>query len=572
MVNATINGIAVTVPEGTTIMEAAAQIGIQIPRLCYLKDINEIGACRVCVVEVKRSDQLVTACNHYVEEGMVIQTNSARARRSRKTTIQLLLSQHRMNCPICLRNGTCTLQDIAGDMGILSVPFPAECEEYNWDDTFPIIRDASKCIKCMRCVNVCEKVQGLGVWEVINTGYRTTIHVKNNLPIKEGHCAACGQCVTHCPVGALTVRKDGNAVFEALDDPDVTTVVQIAPAVRAAFAESIGLDQEAVTTGQLVTALKQIGFDYVFDTNFAADLTIMEEGSELIERLSHKERYQWPMFTSCCPGWVRFLRSEYPDMLPQLSTAKSPQQMFGAVAKTYFAEKIGVAPDKMCVVSIMPCSAKKYECSVSCMSADGSTPDVDLVMITREIMRFVQMAHIKVEELPETPFDSPLGTGTGAAVIFGASGGVMEAALRSAYFLLVGKNIEPEAFKEVRGLTERRELTVDVAGNQVRCAVVSSLGEARKLIEDVRAGRCQYEFVEIMACPGGCSGGGGQPIKDGEERAQVRADKLYRLDAANELRYSHENPDVQAVYKEYLGAPMSHKAHELLHTNQAEWD
>jgi NADH-quinone oxidoreductase subunit G len=572
MVNATINGTCVTVPEGTTIMEAAEQIGIQIPRLCYLKDINEIGACRICVVEVEGSDQLVTACNHYVEEGMVIQTNSSRARRSRKTTIQLILSQHNQDCPVCPRNGTCTLQDIAGRMNILSVPFPKECEAYNWDDTFPIIRDASKCIKCMRCVNICEKVQGLGVWEVINTGYRTTIHIKDNLPIREAGCAACGQCVTHCPVGALTVRKDGNAIFDALDDPNITTVVQIAPAVRAAFAESLGLDRDAVTAGQLVAALKQIGFDYVFDTNFAADLTIMEEGSELIERLSHRERYQWPMFTSCCPGWVRFLRSEYPDMLPQLSTAKSPQQMFGAVAKTYFAEKIGVSPEKLCVISIMPCSAKKYECSVSCMSADGSSPEVDMVMITREIMRFVQMAHINLQELPDMPFDSPLGTGTGAAVIFGASGGVMEAALRSAYFLLVGKNIEPEAFQEVRGLTERRELEVEVAGNTVRCAVVSSLGEARKLIEDVRAGRSQYDFVEVMACPGGCAGGGGQPIQDGEERASVRAKKLYRLDQENPLRYSHENPDVQAVYKEFLGAPMSHKAHELLHTDQSQWD
>ena len=570
MVNATINGIAVAVPEGTTIMEAAEQIGIQIPRLCYLKGINEIGACRVCVVEVEGSDQLVTSCNHYVEEGMVVHTNSSRARRSRKTTLQLILSQHNQDCPVCSRNGTCTLQDIAGRMSILSVPFPKECEEYNWDDSFPIIRDASKCIKCMRCVNICEKVQGLGVWEVINTGYRTTIHVKDNLPIGEANCAACGQCVTHCPVGALTVRRAGNAVFDALDDPEITTVVQIAPAVRGAFAESLGLDRDAVTMGQLVAALKQIGFDYVFDTNFAADLTIMEEGSELLERLSHKDRYQWPMFTSCCPGWVRFLRSEYPDMVHQLSTAKSPQQMFGAVAKTYFAEKIGVSPDKLCVISIMPCSAKKYECSVSCMSADGAAPDVDIVMITREIMRFVQMAHLSLPDLPDLPFDSPLGTG--AAVIFGASGGVMEAALRSAYFLLVGKNIEPEAFKEVRGLTERRELEVEVAGNTVRCAVVSSLGEARRLIEDVRAGRSRYDFVEVMACPGGCSGGGGQPIKDGEERATVRADKLYRLDAANPLRYSHENPDVQTLYKEYLGAPMSHKAHELLHTDQAKWD
>ncbi|MBR6527633.1 MAG: [Lachnospiraceae bacterium] len=572
MVNAVINGISVSVPRGTTIMEAAAQVGIEIPHLCFLKEINEIGACRVCVVEVEGSDRLVTACNHYVEEGMVVHTNSPRARHSRKTTIQLILSQHDMNCPICLRNGNCSLQKVAGDMGILSVPFPTEYEPYQWDATFPIIRDASKCIKCMRCVNICEKVQGLGVWEVINTGYRTTIHVKDNLPIDQAGCAACGQCVTHCPVGALTVRKDGNAVYEALDDPNITTVVQIAPAVRAAFAESLGLDRDAVTTGQLVAALKKIGFDYVFDTNFTADLTIMEEGSELLERLSHRDKYQWPMFTSCCPGWVRFLRSEYPEMLPQLSSAKSPQQMFGAVAKTYFADKIGVSPDKLCVISIMPCSAKKYECSVSCMSADGSHPDVDMVMITREIMRFIQMAHINVADLPDMPFDNPLGTGTGAAVIFGASGGVMEAALRSAYFLLMGKNIEPEAFKEVRGHTERRELEVEVAGVPVRCAVVSSLSEARKLIRDVKSGRCEYDFVEVMACPGGCAGGGGQPIHDGMELAGVRGDKLYRLDTENKLRYSHENPDVQTLYKEFFGSPMSHKAHELLHTDQRDWD
>ena len=572
MVNAIINGISVSVPKGTTIMEAAAQVGIQIPHLCFLKEINEIGACRVCVVEIEGSDRLVTACTHYVEDGMVIHTNSPRARHSRKTTIQLILSQHDMNCPICLRNGNCSLQKVAGDMGILSVPVPKEHEPYNWDATFPIIRDASKCIKCMRCVNICEKVQGLGVWEVINTGYRTTIHVKDNLSIDQAGCAACGQCVTHCPVGALTVRKDGNAVYEALDDPSITTVVQIAPAVRAAFAESLGLDRDQVTTGQLVAALKQIGFDYVFDTNVTADLTIMEEGSELIDRLSHREKYQWPMFTSCCPGWVRFLRSEYPEMVPQLSTAKSPQQMFGAVAKTYFAEKIGVSPDKMCVISIMPCSAKKYECSVSCMSADGSHPDVDLVMITREIMRFVQMSHIKVEDLPDMPFDSPLGTGTGAAVIFGASGGVMEAALRSAYFLLMGKNIEPEAFKEVRGHTKRRELEVTVAETKVRCAVVSSLSEARKLIQDVKAGRCQYDFVEVMACPGGCAGGGGQPIQDGQELAGERGKKLYQLDQANALRYSHDNPDVKALYKEFFGSPMSHKAHELLHTDPTQWD
>lgn len=572
MVNATINGVSISVPEKTTIMEAAAQVGIQIPHLCYLKGINEIGACRVCVVEVKGSDLLVTSCNHFVEEGMVIETNSARARSSRKTIIQLILSQHNQNCPICLRNGNCALQKVAEDMGMLSVPFPKECEERQWDTSFPIVRDASKCIKCMRCVNICEKMQGLGVWEVINTGYRTTIHIKDNLTMSDAGCAACGQCVTHCPVGALSVRKDGNAVYQALDDPEITTVIQIAPAVRVAVADALGLDRDAITVGQLVAALKRIGFDYVFDTNFAADLTIMEEGSELIERLSHKDRYQWPMFTSCCPGWVRFLKSQYPDMVPQLSSAKSPQQMFGAVAKTYFAEKIGVSPDKMCVISIMPCSAKKYECSVTCMNANGVSQDVDLVMITREIMRFIRMSHINIADLPEEPFDNPLGTGTGAAVIFGASGGVMEAALRSAYFLLVGKNIDAEAFHEVRGYTDRRELEVEVAGQKLRCAVVSSLGEARKLVEDVKSGQCAYDFVEVMACPGGCSGGGGQPIHDGVECASYRAEGLYHLDQKNALRYSHENPDVRALYKEYLGSPMSHKAHELLHTDQSQWE
>ncbi len=368
------------------------------------------------------------------------------------------------------------------------------------------------------------------------------------------------------------MRQDIDAVRAALDDPEITTVIQVAPAVRAAFAESLGLSRDALTTGQMVAALKRMGFDYVFDTNFAADLTIMEEGSELIERLKHREDYAWPMFTSCCPGWVRFLRSQYPDMVPQLSSAKSPQQMFGAVAKTYFAEKIGVAPDHMCVISVMPCSAKKYECSVTCMSADGSSPEVDLVMITREMMRLFRSRHLSVAELPDAPFDSPLGSGTGAAVIFGASGGVMEAALRSAYYLATGENIAPDAFREVRGYTKRRELTVEVAGIPVHCAVVSSLGEARALLEDVRAGRCSYDFVEVMARPGGCSGGGGQPIKDNEERAVLRAGKLYELDQNNPIRYSHENPDVQTLYAEYLGSPLSHRAHELLHTDQREWD
>lgn len=572
MVNLVIDRKAISVPAGTTIMEAAEQIGIHIPRLCFLKGVNEIGACRVCIVEVEGMDRVVSSCNHLVEEGMVIYTNSPRVRSIRKTNLRLILSQHDSNCPICLRNGNCSLQDIAKTMGVLNVPFKKETEVFNWNDTFPIIRDASKCIKCMRCVSTCDKVQGLGVWEVINTGYRTTIGVKDNVQISDSNCAACGQCVTHCPVGALTVRKDGNRVYEALQDSEMVTVVQIAPAVRAAFGESLGMDHGELTTGQLVTALKRVGFDYVFDTNFAADLTIMEEGSELLEKLAHKEQHQWPMFTSCCPGWVRFLKSEYPDLVPQLSSAKSPQQMFGAVAKTYFAEKLGLDLSRLFVVSIMPCSAKKYECAVEGMDVTGMGQDVDAVMITREIMRFIQMDHIDVSALEETDFDSPLGEGTGAAVIFGASGGVMEAALRSAYYLVAGKNIEADAFKEVRGYMKRRELQVEIEGKQVRCAAVSSLSEARRLLEDLKEGHVQYDFVEVMACPGGCAGGGGQPIHDGEELAADRSEILYQIDRNQAVRYSHENAEVNKLYEQYLGSPLSHKAHELLHTDQTAWN
>ena len=572
MVNAVIDGIKVCVPKGTSIMEAAASIDIKIPKLCFLKDINEIGACRVCMVEIEGIDRVVSSCNHELEEGMVVHTNTPRVLSIRKTNIQLILSQHNSNCPVCLRNGNCTLQDIAGEMGILSVPFKKETEEFNWDHSHPIVRDASKCIKCMRCVNICDKVQGLHVWDVINTGYRTTVNVKGNVPIADSNCSMCGQCVTHCPVGALTVRKNGNQVYEALRNPEITTVIQIAPAVRAAFCESLGLSRDAVTTGQLVAALKKIGFVYVFVTNFSAVLTIMEEASELIERPSNRTHHAWPMFTSCCPGWVHILKTEYPDMVKNLSSAKSPQQMFGAVAKTYFAHKMNIDPSKMMVISIMPCSAKKYECKVSGMDSTGTGQDVDLVLITREIMRFIQMEHINVQELPEEDFDSPLGESSGAGVIFGASGGVMEAALRTAYFLLTGSNITPDAFQEIRGYTGVRELEVDVAGVKVRCAAVSSLGKARELVEDIRSGNASYDFVEVMACPGGCAGGGGQPIKDGFEFAKERAGKLYELDQKAAIRYSHENPEIQTLYKEYLGKPLSHTAHDLLHTNQEEWE
>ena len=572
MVTITIDGIHLSVPEGMTIMEAAETIGRKIPKLCFLKEINEIGACRVCIVEVEGMDRLVSSCNHYVEEGMVIHTNSPRVRDSRRTNVQLILAEHNSECPICVRNGNCSLQEVAEMMGLMSVPFKQEYEEGITNTSFPIIRDKSKCIKCMRCVNICDKVQSLGVWDVVNTGYRTTVGITGNVDMTQTNCAACGQCVTHCPVGALSVRRDSKQVYEALHDPEKITVVQVAPAVRAGFAKALGIKKQNLTTGQMVSALKKLGFDYVFDTNFAADLTIMEEGSELIEKLTHREQYQWPMFTSCCPGWVRFMKSEYPEMVDQLSTAKSPQQMFGAVTKTWFANKIGVDPSKIFVVSVMPCSAKKYECNVENLNVNAGIQDVDAVLITREMLQFMKIDHMDLENLNESEFDSSLGEGSGAAVIFGASGGVMEAALRSAYYLITNENIDPDAFKEVRGYKERRELEVEIAGNKVRCAAVSSLSEARKLIEDVKSKKASYDFVEVMACPGGCAGGGGQPISDeGEEPVFERERILYEIDKNNPIRYSHENHEVQVLYQEFLEHPLSEKSHQLLHTHQRDW-
>ncbi|MFV0363923.1 MAG: NADH-dependent [FeFe] hydrogenase, group A6 [Suipraeoptans sp.] len=572
MVNLTIDGKATSVPEKTTIMEAAKSLEIKIPKLCFLKEINEIGACRVCVVEVEGIDRLVSSCNHMVEEGMVVYTNSPRVRDIRRTNLQLILSEHNNDCPTCLRNGNCSLQEVTEMMGIMTVPYENAWEEGFTDTDFPIIRDKSKCIKCMRCVSICDKVQSLSVWDVMNTGYRTTVGIKDNVDMNDSNCSACGQCVTHCPVGALTVRRDIRHVYDALHNPDIVTVVQVAPAVRAGFADLYKDDEHELTTGQMVTGLKKLGFDYVFDTNFAADLTIMEEGSELLDKLANKDKYKWPMFTSCCPGWVRFLKSEYPNMVDQLSSAKSPQQMFGAVTKSWFAKKIDVDPSRIHVISIMPCSAKKYECDVEEVNATSGIKDVDTVLTTREMIQFMKTDNVNLLKLEESEFDSPLGEGTGAAVIFGASGGVMEAALRSAYFLIKNENIDPDAFKVVRGYTDRRELEVDVDGYKVRCAAVSSLGEARKLIKDIQSGKSEYDFVEVMACPGGCAGGGGQPINDGEERVDKRAKTLYTLDKNAPIRYSHENEEVGVLYKEFLGAPLSEKAHHLLHTHQRDWN
>ena len=579
MVNIMINGFPVSAPEGTTILDAAASAGIEIPSLCYLKGLNEISACRVCCVEIEGEGKLVPSCNNVVRDGMVIHTNSPRVREARRTNVELILSQHDNKCATCVRSGTCQLQKVANDLGVLSIPYPpdlARGKKAFWTTTFPLYRDTNKCIKCMRCVQVCDKIQSLSVWDVSGSGSRTTIDVSGNRFIKESDCSLCGQCITHCPTGALRERDDTARAFAALAAPDKVTVVQIAPAVRTAWGEAFGMECGTASVGQLVTALRQMGADYVYDTTFSADLTIAEEGTELLHRLRAGDLATQPMFTSCCPGWVRFLKSQFPEMTGRLSTAKSPQQMFGAVAKTWLAKRLGIDPKNIFSISIMPCVAKKAESELPGMQSVPETGnDVDLVLTTREFARMVRAEHINVPDLEESPFDSPLGDGTGAGVIFGATGGVMEAALRSAYFLATGENPPVEAFREVRNSGQSvvwREATFDLAGTPICCAVTSGLGNARKLIRAIKRGEAQYEFVEIMACPGGCAGGGGQPVDGSDrEKAVPRGAVLYDLDRRAKLRFSHENPAVQALYQEYLDEPCSEKAEHLLHCDHFAW-
>ena len=479
MVKLIINGQKVSVPEGTTIMDAAKKVGVHIPHLCFLKGINEIGACRVCLVEVEGMDKLVPACDTECREGMKVLTNSPRLRRTRRINIEMILSDHDTDCAACVRSGNCTLQTIANDMGIIMNHYQNTAEKARWNTDLPLIRDASKCVKCMRCIQICEKVQSLGVWDLQGTGHRTTVGVVDNLDIQDADCSLCGQCITHCPVGALRARDDRDVLNDAIDDPEKIIIAQVAPAVRTAWGEQIGLRDEESTMGKLVCALKKIGIDYVFDTNYSADLTIMEEGSEFLERLAHKEDYAWPMFTSCCPGWVRFVKTQYPDMVKNLSTAKSPQQMFGAMSKTYIAQKLGIDPSKVFSLSIMPCVAKKYERSVPQVNDSGRGSDVDLVLTTRELDSFIRSDSIKPEDLTDVPFDSIFGEGSGAGVIFGTTGGVMEAALRSAYYMVAGKNPDADAFKNVRGNKGWREQTFNLKGNKLKVAVATGLANAR---------------------------------------------------------------------------------------------
>ena len=573
MVNLTIDNKKISVPAGTTIMDAAEQHDIHIPRLCFLKDINEIGACRVCVVEVEGQDKLIPSCNNTVEEGMIVYTNSPRVRMNRKNTVELILSQH--DCVACVRSGNCSLQKLANDLNIIDLPFHQNLELTPWNQGFPLIRDSKKCIKCMRCIQICDKIQSLNVWDVESTGSRTTVHVSKNRKIEEADCSLCGQCITHCPTGALRERDDTSKVWKAIDNPQKITVVQVAPAVRTAWGEALGLSRKEATMGKITDSLKRLGFDYVFDTTFSADLTIMEEGSEFVKRFTSGELKDRPMFTSCCPGWIRFIKSQYPHLVKHLSTAKSPQQMFGAVMKTYFAKSIGVDPNNICTVSIMPCVAKKGERNMELFYEEYAGHDVDIVLTTRELTRMIRAAHIELSTLQDIPCDDLMQDGSGAGVIFGATGGVMEAALRSAYFLITGKNPDADAFKNVRR-TREDEFTmtaeVPIGDITVQAAIVSGLGNTRHLIERIERGEVHYDFVEVMACPGGCVGGGGQPIHDSEELALTRSKNLYFLDSSNELRFSHENKDVLKLYEDFMEAPLSHKAHMLLHTDHTAWE
>lgn len=565
IVNLKIDGLDVAVPQGTTILEAAKKVGIHIPTLCHHPDLGVRATCRICSVEVVGQRKLKTACNTEVGEGFEVLTNSKVVRDARKTILELILADHPQDCLKCVRNGNCELQSLAKQFGIDSIPFPIKKDIKAIEDNNPsIVRDMDKCIKCGRCVDVCQEVQTVAA---INTARRSAefeITTAFDMDLADSTCVYCGQCVAVCPVGALTEKDDTDRVWAALDNPELHVVVQTAPATRVAIGEEFGMAPGAIGTGKMVAALRRLGFDRVFDTDFSADLTILEEGSELLQRL--KEGGKLPMITSCSPGWINFIEKFYPELLPHLSTCKSPQQMFGALTKTYYAQKAGIDPEKIFVVSIMPCTAKKYECTRPEMASSGYQ-DVDVVLTTRELAVMIRQAGIDFGALPEEEYDAPLGISTGAGVIFGTTGGVMEAALRTVYEIVTGKELPGIDFAPVRGLAEIKEAVVDLNGTKVKVAVTNGLKNARTLLDRIKRGESDHHFIEIMCCPGGCIGGGGQPRKTTHDTKESRMEGIYTIDQNMPLRKSHDNPAVKKLYEEFLEKPLGHKSHELLHTH-----
>lgn len=573
LVTLTIDGIKAEVPEGTTILEAARTAGIDIPTLCFLKDINEVGDCRMCIVEVEGRKGFATSCIQTVEEGMAVHTHTPNVLEARHTILDLIISNHSKDCLTCTRSGNCELQALATKFNVLNTEFSGEMTKHKIDELSPsIVRDFNKCILCRRCVAVCKNVQKVGAIDCINRGFESCVSTFGDHSLNDVNCTNCGQCIQACPTGALHEKETIDDVWVKLKDPETYVVVQTAPAVRVALGEEFGMPIGTNVTGKMVTALKRLGFNKVFDTNTGADFTIMEEAYEFIERLQKNDNI--PMITSCSPGWVKYIEMNYPELLPHLSTCKSPHQMFGALIKTYFAKKEGIDPSKIYVVSVMPCIAKKFERQRAEMKNEGLC-DVDNVITTRELSRMIKQANIEFTELEESKFDEPMGESTGAGAIFGTTGGVMEAALRTAQDVLTGEDLAKIDFQQVRGGEGMKKATVNINGKDIKVVAVSGLANAQKIMEEIKSGKSDYKFVEIMACPGGCVMGGGQPIKSSKIRREVdvrklRADALYSIDEKSAIRKSHENPVVKKIYKDYLEEPGSYRAHKLLHTYYTE--
>ena len=569
MINLTIDDQKISVPKGTTILQAAKQAGIDIPTLCFLKEINEVGDCRMCIVEVEGRKGFATSCIQTVEEGMVVHTHTPNVLEARHVILDLIISNHSKDCLTCTRSGNCELQSLATKFNVLQVEFEGERTEHEIDDLSPsIVRDFNKCILCRRCVAACKNVQKIGAIDCINRGFESCISTVDDHSLNDVNCTFCGQCIEACPTGALHEKETINDVWTKLKDPDSIVIVQTAPAVRVALGEEFGMEIGTNVTGKMVTALKRLGFNKVFDTNTGADLTIMEEANEFINRFKNNDNL--PMITSCSPGWVKYIEMNYPELLPHLSSCKSPHEMFGAIIKTYYAKKENIDPKKIYVVSVMPCIAKKFERQREEMK-EGELFDVDNVITTRELARMIKQANIEFNKLEDSKFDNPMGEATGAGAIFGVTGGVMEAALRTAQDTLTGESLPQIDFEEVRGTQNIKRANIEIAGKEIKVVAASGLANAKTILEEIKRGKADYQFVEIMACPGGCIMGGGQPIKSSKIQAEVdvkklRAQALYSIDEKSVIRKSHENPVMKKIYKEFLGKPGSELAEELLHT------